>query len=124
MGIGALRTEDVIDLARDAKEAGADAGLLAPVSYQPLTEDEVFALFETVARAVPGGWVAWGDAEECLARKWTYSWVGLFGQFDPLFHLRCPRVHHGGLNENWFCCHPPAQLFGHLMNLLPVFTNR
>ena len=77
MGIGALRTEDVIDLARDAKEAGADAGLLAPVSYQPLTEDEVFALFETVARAVPGGWVAWGDAEECLALTFVSPGSGL-----------------------------------------------
>ena len=53
-GIGALCTRDVIQLARDAKEVGASAGLLAPVSYQQLTEDEVFKLFEDVAAAVPG----------------------------------------------------------------------
>ena len=50
VGIGALRTDDAIQLAQDAKAAGADAGLLAPVSYTPLTDDEVFAHFDAVAR--------------------------------------------------------------------------
>ncbi|MCJ2086618.1 dihydrodipicolinate synthase family protein [Methylobacterium sp. E-005] len=49
VGIGALRTDDAIRLARDARAAGAAAGLLAPVSYTPLTEDEVLAHFEAVA---------------------------------------------------------------------------
>ncbi|KZD20730.1 dihydrodipicolinate synthase family protein [Tardiphaga robiniae] len=49
VGIGALRTDETINLARDAKAAGAAAGLLAPVSYTPLTEDEVFEHFRTVA---------------------------------------------------------------------------
>ena len=49
-GIGALRTDDAVLLARDARAAGATAGLLAPVSYTPLLDDEVFAHFETVAR--------------------------------------------------------------------------
>ncbi len=52
VGIGALRTSDVVEFGQDAKAAGADAVLLAPVSYTPLTEDEVFTHFETVARAV------------------------------------------------------------------------
>ena len=51
VGIGALRTDEAVRLAEDAKTAGAAAGLLAPVSYTPLTEDEVFEHFETVARA-------------------------------------------------------------------------
>jgi 4-hydroxy-tetrahydrodipicolinate synthase len=50
VGIGALRTDEAVRLARDAKGAGAAAGLLAPVSYTPLTEDEVFEHFATVAR--------------------------------------------------------------------------
>lgn len=50
VGIGALRTSDVIELARDAQEAGADAALLAPVSYVPLTEEEVFAHYESAAK--------------------------------------------------------------------------
>jgi len=49
VGIGALRLDEVIHLARDAKAAGAAAGLLAPVSYTPLTESEVFELFRAVA---------------------------------------------------------------------------
>lgn len=54
-GIGALRTRDVLALAADAQEAGADAVLLAPVSYQPLTPDEVYGLYEdaTAELSVP-----------------------------------------------------------------------
>lgn len=52
VGIGALRTSDVIRLGQDAKEAGADAALLAPVSYTPLTEEEVFVHYKTVASEV------------------------------------------------------------------------
>lgn len=48
VGIGALRTSQVLDLAEDAQNAGASAVLLAPVSYQPLTDDDVFGLFEDV----------------------------------------------------------------------------
>ena len=50
VGVGALRTDDAVSLAQDAKAAGAAAGLLAPVSYTPLTEDEVFEHFAAVAQ--------------------------------------------------------------------------
>lgn len=50
VGIGALRTRAVLELAQDAQRAGAAAVLLAPVSYQKLHDDEVFGLYETVAR--------------------------------------------------------------------------
>lgn len=49
VGVGALRTDDAVRLAQDAKAAGAAAGLLAPVSYTPLTDQEVFEHFATVA---------------------------------------------------------------------------
>ncbi|WEO99906.1 dihydrodipicolinate synthase family protein [Streptomyces sp. FXJ1.172] len=49
-GIGALRTSHVLALAEDAQKAGASAVLLAPMTYQPLTEDEVFGLYEDVTR--------------------------------------------------------------------------
>jgi 4-hydroxy-tetrahydrodipicolinate synthase len=49
VGVGALRTDEAVRLAQDAKAAGAAAGLLAPVSYAPLTENEVFEHFATVA---------------------------------------------------------------------------
>ncbi|MBR0646117.1 dihydrodipicolinate synthase family protein [Plastoroseomonas hellenica] len=51
VGIGALRTDDAQDLARDAAAAGADGLLLAPVSYTPLTEEEVYQHFAAVAEA-------------------------------------------------------------------------
>jgi 4-hydroxy-tetrahydrodipicolinate synthase len=52
IGIGALRTRDILLLAEDAQAAGASAVLLAPVSYQKLTPDEVFALYEHVTRTL------------------------------------------------------------------------
>ena len=48
-GVGALRTDEAVALAKDAKAAGAGAGLLAPVSYTPLLDEEVFGHFQTVA---------------------------------------------------------------------------
>ncbi|MGW0893857.1 dihydrodipicolinate synthase family protein [Saccharopolyspora sp. NPDC002578] len=48
VGIGALRTSEVRSLAEDAQRAGAAGVLLAPVSYQALTADEVFGLYEDV----------------------------------------------------------------------------
>jgi 4-hydroxy-tetrahydrodipicolinate synthase len=45
VGVGALRTDDAQMLARDARTAGADGLLLAPMSYTPLTDEEVFQHF-------------------------------------------------------------------------------
>lgn len=47
-GIGALRTLDVLKNAEAVQKAGAQAVLLAPVSYHPLHENEVYALYEKV----------------------------------------------------------------------------
>lgn len=52
VSIGAVGTAQVLQLAEDAQHAGADALLLPAMSYQPLTDDEVFGLFETVSRHV------------------------------------------------------------------------
>ncbi|MBX4952519.1 HAMP domain-containing protein [Rhizobium binae] len=51
VGAGALRTDHAVDLARDAEAAGADALLLAPVSYTPLTQEEAYQHFLAVAKA-------------------------------------------------------------------------
>jgi len=51
VGVGALRTDEAQTLARDAKAAGADGLLLAPISYTPLTDEEVFEHFAAVAEA-------------------------------------------------------------------------
>ena len=49
VGVGALRTDEAVALAQDARDAGADAGLLAPVSYTPLLDEEVAAHVAAVA---------------------------------------------------------------------------
>ncbi|NKM30924.1 dihydrodipicolinate synthase family protein [Rhizobium laguerreae] len=51
VGVGALRTDHARSLARDAEVAGADALLLAPVSYTPLTQGEAYGHFLAVTEA-------------------------------------------------------------------------
>lgn len=48
--VGAIGTDEMLRLADDAQTAGADALLLPPVSYQPLKDEEVFGLFETLTQ--------------------------------------------------------------------------
>lgn len=48
VGVGALRTSQVLANVAAAEQAGAAGLLLAPVSYQPLTDEDVFELFRTV----------------------------------------------------------------------------
>lgn len=48
VSVGAVRTRDVLRLLDDAQEAGVAGVLLAPVSYQRLTDDEVLGLYEDV----------------------------------------------------------------------------
>jgi 4-hydroxy-tetrahydrodipicolinate synthase len=50
VSIGSVRTSDILLLAEDAQMAGVDAVLLAPVSYQKLTQDEVYELYAEVCR--------------------------------------------------------------------------
>lgn len=49
VGVGALRTSQVLANVASAEKAGAKGVLLAPMTYQPLTEDDVFELFRTVS---------------------------------------------------------------------------
>jgi 4-hydroxy-tetrahydrodipicolinate synthase len=51
-GIGALRVRDVHMLAEQAQFAGAAGVLLAPMSYQKLSPDEVYGLYEAVTPAL------------------------------------------------------------------------
>ncbi|MEJ6488788.1 dihydrodipicolinate synthase family protein [Leucobacter sp. USCH14] len=51
VGVGALRTSHVLQNVRSAERAGASGVLLAPMTYQALTHDDVFELFAAVARS-------------------------------------------------------------------------
>lgn len=48
VGVGNLRTSHILAHIDDAEVAGAAGVLLAPMTYQPLTDDDVFELFRTV----------------------------------------------------------------------------
>jgi len=48
VGVGALRTSQVLMNVDSAEVAGAAGILLAPMTYQPLTDDDVFHLYRTV----------------------------------------------------------------------------
>lgn len=51
-GIGALRTYDVLQSAEAVQQAGANAVLLAPMSYHRLSDEEVYALYERVTASL------------------------------------------------------------------------
>ena len=48
VGISGLRLRDILLYAEDAQKNGAEALLLAPMSYQKLSENEVFQLYQQV----------------------------------------------------------------------------
>ena len=48
IGVGDLRTSHVLAHVDSAEKAGAAGVLLAPMTYQPLTDDDVLRLFRTV----------------------------------------------------------------------------
>ncbi|PPY09479.1 dihydrodipicolinate synthase family protein, partial [Cronobacter sakazakii] len=43
--IGALRLDDILQLADDAQRAGVRGLLLSPLSYQPLSHEEAYRLY-------------------------------------------------------------------------------
>lgn len=51
VGVGALRTSHVLTNVQTAEDAGAAGVILAPMTYQPLTDDDVFELFRTVTES-------------------------------------------------------------------------
>jgi 4-hydroxy-tetrahydrodipicolinate synthase len=51
-GTGARTTSECIALSRHAQEVGCDGVMILPVSYWPLTLDEVFAHYERVCAAI------------------------------------------------------------------------
>ncbi len=51
VGVGAMRTDEAVALAQDAAAEGADAVLMALVSYTPLTQDEAFEHYRAVTTA-------------------------------------------------------------------------
>jgi 4-hydroxy-tetrahydrodipicolinate synthase len=52
VGAGAIVARDAIDLAKAAHDAGCDGALILPPYFVKLTDDEIFAHYEAISRAV------------------------------------------------------------------------
>ena len=91
VGIGALRTDETVRLAQDARDAGAAAGLLAPVSYTPLTDDEVFEHFLTVARE-SGLPICIYDNPGTTHFRFTPALIGRLSRVDGIVAVKSPAL--------------------------------
>ena len=80
VGIGALRTSQVLANAEAAGQAGASGVLLAPMTYQPLTDDDVFELFRTVTAHSPLPVVVYDNP---ATTRFTFS-TELYGRITQL----------------------------------------
>ena len=80
VGIGALRTSQVLRNADLAIQAGASALLLAPMTHQPLTEDEVFGLYRAVTGHSPLPVIVYDNPG---TTHFTFS-TGLYGRIAQL----------------------------------------
>ena len=89
VGIGALRTDEAVALAQDARVAGAAAGLLAAVSYTPLTDEEVFEHFCAVATG-SGLPICIYDNPGTTHFRFTPSLVGRLAQVPGIHALKSP----------------------------------
>lgn len=89
VGVGAMRTSDAMLLAKDAADAGADALLMAPVSYTPLTEEEVYQHYLAVAAAT--------DLPLCIYNnpgtthfKFSYELIERLAKIDTIKTIKMP----------------------------------
>ena len=89
VGIGALRTDEAVCLAQDAKAAGASAGLLAPVSYTPLGDDEVFEHFAAVARG-SGLPICIYDNPSTTHFRFSPALIGRLASVDGIVAVKSP----------------------------------
>ena len=89
VGIGALRTDDAVKLANDARVGGAAVGLLAPVSYTPLTDEEVFQHFTTVVRE-SGLPVCMYDNPGTTHFRFSADLVARLGKVEGIVGLKSP----------------------------------
>lgn len=88
-GVGALRTDEAVRLAQDAKAAGAKAGLLAPVSYTPLTDEEVFEHVARVA-AESGLPLCLYDNPSTTHFRFSPALVGRLSRVDGVVAVKSP----------------------------------
>jgi 4-hydroxy-tetrahydrodipicolinate synthase len=91
VGVGALRTSHVLRHVADAEDAGAAGVLLAPMTYQPLTDDDVFELFRTVAGATALPIVVY-DNPRTTRFAFTNDLYGRIAQLPGVASIKIPGV--------------------------------
>ncbi|MEF3120363.1 dihydrodipicolinate synthase family protein [Kocuria flava] len=91
VGIGALRTSQVLTHLEHAQQAGAAAVLLAPMTYQPLTDEDVVGLFDTVTAhsSVP---VIVYDNPGTTHFTFSTELYGRIGQLPRIASIKIPGV--------------------------------
>lgn len=89
VGVGALRTRDVLDNVESAQAAGAQGLLLAPVSYQSLTDADVFELFRTVTAATDLPLVVY-DNPGTTHFTFTSELYGRLADLDGIASIKIP----------------------------------
>ncbi|GAB3034188.1 dihydrodipicolinate synthase family protein [Parafrigoribacterium mesophilum] len=94
-GVSALRTDQVLEHALDAKKAGADAILLSAMSYIPLNDREVVRLFERVNEAVALPICIYNNPG---TTKFTFS-PALIGELSQLEHVAAIKDSAGSSEE-------------------------
>jgi len=105
IGVGALTTDDVMYYVEDAQKAGADGLLLPPMSYQPLRDDEVFTLYETIARAT--------DIPLCVYDNPTTTRF----EFSDTLHAEIAQLPHIGSIKIPGVPHEPAEAVARVQRL-------
>jgi len=91
IGVGALRTSDVLANVDAAEEAGAAAVLLAPMSYQPLTHDDVYQLFGTVAERTELPVIVY-DNPTSTHFRFTTELYAQIAELDGVASIKIPAV--------------------------------
>lgn len=91
VGVGALRTRDILLNIEDAQNSGAAAVLLAPMTYQALTEDEVYRLYEDIAVNLSVPLVVY-DNPATTHVHFTDDLHGRISQLDAVASIKIPAV--------------------------------
>lgn len=51
-GTGSLTTDEAVRMSRHAEDVGADAVIVVPITYWPLTDNEIYEHFSRIAKAI------------------------------------------------------------------------
>lgn len=114
VGIGALSTPSVLELAEDAQEAGASAVLLSAMTYQQLTQEDVLGLFRDVTANLSVPLVVY-DNPGTTHFSFTDELYASIAELPHVASIKIPGVP-GQLDQ-------VAERIGHLRQILPGHIN-